>query len=72
MAYKFGRFLLVIGVLLVVLFMITDYGGRPWLLLFFTGAPLAALGVGLMYRFRTPPQPSGRFSIFKKNKSKEE
>lgn len=71
MAYKFGRFLVVIGVLLVVLFMVTDYGGRPWLLLFFIGAPLLTLGGGLMYRFRTPPQPSGRFSIFKK-KEKEE
>ncbi len=68
MAYKFGRFLLVVGVLLVVLFMITDYGGRPWFLLFFIGAPLATLGAVLMYRFRTPPQPSKRFSIFKKNK----
>ncbi len=66
MAYKFGRFLVVVGVLLVILFMITDYGGRPWFLLFFTGAPLAALGAGLMYRFRPPSRPSERFSIFKK------
>jgi uncharacterized membrane protein len=66
MAYKFGRFLVIIGVMLVILFILTDTAGRPWYTLFFTGGPLLALGGGLMYRFRTPSKPSGRFSMFRK------
>ncbi|GAB4531529.1 MAG: hypothetical protein Fur0018_19540 [Anaerolineales bacterium] len=72
MAYKFGRFLLVIGVMLVVLFILTDTAGRPWLSLFLIGGPLVALGGFLMHRFATPSKPSGRFAMFqKKGKSPE-
>ncbi len=71
MRYKFGRFLLIIGLIGVFLFVATDSAGDPVYSLFLLGTPLALIGGTLMYRFRPQPQPSNRFRIFKRKKKKE-
>jgi len=66
MGYKLGRFLLIIGATLLVLFFASDATGAPLYRLFFGGAPLAAIGIYMMQRFAPAPKPSGRFSWLKK------
>lgn len=68
MAYKLGRFLTIVGVVLLVLFFASDASGTPLYRLFFTGAPLAAIGIYMTRRFAPAPAPSGRFSWLKKRK----
>ncbi len=68
MRYKFGRFLLIIGLIGVFLFMATDGAGDPVYALFLLGAPLAIVGGTLMYRFRPQPQENTRFRLFKKKR----
>ncbi len=70
MGYKLGRFLLIIGATLLVLFFASDATGQPMYRLFFSGAPLAAVGIYLMQHFAPAPTPSGRFSWLKKRKKK--
>ncbi len=68
MRYKFGRFLLIIGLIGVFLFLATDSAGDPVYSLFLLGMPLVIIGGTLMYRFRPQPQQSTRFRLFKRKK----
>ncbi len=63
---RFGNFLMLIGFILLVLFIASDYLDQVngWYLLF--GVILFAFGVRLAWKGRTPPEPSQRFRTMKK------
>jgi hypothetical protein len=52
--FQFGQFFLVIGVIMLAVFFVTDQSQNPQFLLFFGGLLVAAAGVSLMLRNRTP------------------
>jgi Sec-independent protein translocase protein TatA len=52
--FQIGQFFLVIGVIMLAVFFVTDQGKNPQFLLFFGGLLIIAAGVSLMTRNRTP------------------
>jgi len=52
--FQIGQFFLVIGVIMLAVFFVTDQSQNPQFLLFFGGLLVVAAGVSLMLRNRTP------------------
>ena len=52
--FQIGQFFLVIGVIMLAVFFVTDQGKDPQFLLFFGGLLIVAAGVSLMMRNRAP------------------
>lgn len=71
MKKRFGTFLVIIGFFLLLLFLASDYLERAngWYL--FYGVLLTAFGSSLVWKSRTPPQPSQRFRTVRKLFGKE-
>ncbi len=73
---RLGTFLFVIGVALVGLFILSDYGDKPEFGFFFLGVVCVLSGAVLWWRSPSrgapPAQPSGRFRMVKSlmNRSK--
>lgn len=58
---RFGTFFLILGFFMLVLFFASDYieNVNAWYLLF--GIIFCSIGVSLVWKGRTPPEPSQRF-----------
>ena len=73
---RFGTFLLVIGLALIGIFILTDFGDKPQFGFFFLGVLGILGGVVLWWRAPNAPPPpsSGRFRLVKslsnRNKAK--
>lgn len=68
---RFGNFLLIIGITLVLLFVYTDAASEPYFRYILFGVVLILLGMFL--RWITPaqsPPPSGRFRLLKSRPKK--
>jgi hypothetical protein len=67
--YKIGTYLMLVGMLLIGLFVLSDLANTPTCGYLIWGAVLLAVGLVLWFRNPlAPPKPSGRFRIFKKEK----
>jgi hypothetical protein len=62
---KLGRFLLLVGILLLVLFYFSDLSHDPEYSILLVGLLTSIIGVLLMRGGRIPSKPSGRFRIFR-------
>jgi len=68
MAARIGTFLFVVGLLLIVLFILTDLASQPNFAYFFLGALAIIGGAVLWWRAPAggpPPPESGRFRLVK-------
>jgi hypothetical protein len=66
MIHRIGTFFMLLGVMLIVLFVLSDLAKTPACNLFFYGGFSIALGVFLWFRDPLPEgPPSGRFRLFK-------
>ena len=65
-ASRIGQFLFFLGFLALILFFATNQVGMPKYLFLCSGSVLFFIGVYLMWTYRNPPQPSGRFSTMRK------
>ena len=52
--FQIGQFFLVVGVIMLAVFFVTDQGKNPQFMLFFIGLLIVAAGVSLMVRNRAP------------------
>lgn len=64
--WQIGQFLLFIGLVVLVIFFITDQAQSPNFLYFCSGAIILVLGAYMMWLGRLPSKPSERFSSFRK------
>jgi uncharacterized membrane protein len=62
---RFGRFLLFLGTLVLVIFLATLSSGSPEYLLCPSGLIIFLLGLYFAITGRKPPEPSGRFRIIR-------
>ena len=73
---RVGNFLLVVGVLVIVLFLASDFANQTDFPLFCSGAALVGIGAYLRLRNQQPGEdkPSGRFGLLRggKKEGKEE
>lgn len=60
---KVGRFFVIFGVVLVVIFFISDLADDPQFNLFFASLVILFLGIIMMRRGRLPAESSGRFRL---------
>ena len=67
---RVGNFLLVLGVLVIVLFVVSDFADQTVFPLFCSGATLLVFGAYLRLRNVQPGEdkPSGRFSLLRGGK----
>jgi hypothetical protein len=67
---RVGNFLLVIGVLVIVLFLVSDFADQTHFPLFCSGGALLGIGAYLRLRNAQPGEdkPSGRFSLLRGGK----
>jgi len=61
---KIGRFALLIGIFLLVLFFFSDLSHDPEFSILLVGLATSFVGILLLRWGRVPVQPSGRFRIF--------
>lgn len=66
MKRRFGLFLVVIGLILLVVFFTVDQSQKPQPGLFFSGLASLFLGGLLVWRNRPEPKPSERFGTARK------
>jgi uncharacterized membrane protein HdeD (DUF308 family) len=64
--HRFGSFLFIIGLVLLLYFFASDQSENPQFLLFFTGMLATALGIFIGFRYRPAPGASDRFSLLRK------
>ncbi|MBN2045915.1 MAG: hypothetical protein JW757_12900 [Anaerolineales bacterium] len=73
---RFGNFFTTVGIVLIVLFFLSDYIRQVQGLYLVGGVLFSALGLMLVRRGREEPEPSGRFrllrSLGRKDKGDEE
>ena len=62
---RFGRLLLFLGTLILVIFLATLTSGRPEIMLCPAGLLVFLLGLYFAITGRKPPEPSGRFRIIR-------
>lgn len=62
---RVGRFFVLFGGLLLLLFFASDLADSPRFNLFFLGLLSVVIGILLIRRGRTPPEPSGRFRLLR-------
>jgi hypothetical protein len=72
MTARIGQFLAFIGLIIMVIFCATDQVQSPVYGLFCTGAALLIMGGVLYVRDRPEPQPSSRFSRWKRKQDEPE
>ena len=65
--WQIGQFLIYMGLIALILFFITDQVNNPYYLVFCAGVLIIFLGVTIMWRYRSPVQPSGRFRLLRRN-----
>ena len=67
MPYKWqvGQFFLVLGILLLILYFITNQAKSPTILYFCSGVLLLFLGIYLMWVGRNPPMDRERFRMLR-------
>lgn len=65
-AGRVGLFFTVIGSLVLLLYFASAQSGQPIVDYLCSGAGLLVLGTVLMFRFRNPPQPTERFSAWRR------
>jgi hypothetical protein len=66
MRHRIGTFLMLVGLLLIGLFVLSDVAQAPACGFLLPGAMLLALGLFLWFRDPSPPpQPTQRFRVFK-------
>jgi sugar phosphate permease len=68
---RVGQFFVFVGIIILVVFFISDHVKAPNYIYFCSGFVLLVLGVYAMWRGRNPPELSGRFGMLKKVKKKE-
>jgi hypothetical protein len=68
---RIGRFFFFIGLIGLLVFFATAQANDPVISFFCGGSISLGLGILLMWRGRTPPQPSNRFRLFRKSRKKE-
>ena len=66
MKRRFGQFLLIIGLILLIVFFFHDEGQSPRPGLFLLGLAGTLFGLILIWRGRTPPEASERFRMVRK------
>lgn len=70
--WQVGQFLVVIGLISLIVFFITDQVKTPDYMFFCSGLLVVILGGYVMWSGRNPPQPSERFRIFRRRAEKRE
>ncbi len=65
-----GQFLVLIGILGLIIFFVSDQVNQPNCLYFFSGLVALLLGGYAMWTGRNPPQPSQRFRYFRQKPDK--
>jgi hypothetical protein len=68
--WQIGQFLILVGILGLLLFFVTDQVRQPNCLYFCSGLVVLLLGVYAIWTGRAPPQPSQRFRLFRKKPDK--
>lgn len=63
---KFGNFFLIISLLLMIVFVMSDLAGDTQYLLFLGGLALFLAALYLISRSKKDPEPSGRFKMARK------
>lgn len=63
---RIGQFFFFLGFLCLIIFFATSQVDMPQYPYLCSGVVLFALGVYLMWTYRNPPQPSDRFSTWRK------
>lgn len=70
--WQVGQFLVLLGLIILVVFFITDQVKTPDYLFFCSGLLVVILGGYVMWSGRNPPAPSERFRIFRRRAEKRE
>jgi hypothetical protein len=70
--WQVGQFLVLLGLIGLVVFFITDQVKTPNYLFFCSGLLVVILGGYVMWSGRNPPVPSDRFRIFRRRAEKRE
>jgi len=68
---RVGQFFVFVGIIILVIFFVSDRVQAPNYVYFCSGFILLILGVYAMWRGRNPPELSERFGMLKKGKKKE-
>ncbi len=69
--YRVGTFFIMIGIVLVILFVLSDAAQQTMFRYFCWGVALLFVGFAFRAQYKkSAPPPSGRFSIFKRLKPK--
>ncbi len=71
MSYRFGQFLLYVGLIVLIIFFASDYARQPHLGYLCSGVLLLYLAGILIVRNRKPPEPSQRFRLLRGRRGKE-
>lgn len=69
---RIGQFAFFIGVILLIVFFVTDQLKTPNYLYFFLSLGLLGLGINFMRRGRIKKPPSGRFRLFRQSEDDQE
>jgi hypothetical protein len=67
---RLGQFFFIVGLVLLIIFFATQRSGDPQYGLFLPGLAGFALGVLLIWRGRSPGEPSDRFRSWREAQSK--
>ena len=72
LSHRTGTFLILLGVLFMGLFVLSDIARAPVFIYFLASAPLLIVGVVLRFFINPPPPPapSARFRILKRKEKK--
>jgi len=68
--WQFGQFLILMGLIGLIVFIMTDQVRAPNYLFFCSGVLVILMGVYMMWLGRNPPQPSERFRLLRKRTEK--
>jgi hypothetical protein len=68
--WQVGQFLILIGIIGLLIFFVTDQVNQPNCLYFCSGLVVLILGGYAMWTGRNPPQPSQRFRFLRKRPEK--
>jgi hypothetical protein len=69
---RIGLFFLVIGLIMLVVFFVTDQSQNPEIFLFLGGLLVSFIGVLFIWKDWKPRGPSGRFRMMKRMRRKKE
>jgi protein-S-isoprenylcysteine O-methyltransferase Ste14 len=69
---RVGTFFLVIGLIMLVVFFVTDQSQNPEIFLFLGGLLVSFIGVLLIWKDWKPREPANRFRLMRRMRKKKE